>query len=126
MITAGESMRSRRVHVLTVKRRRQARNIMARAEYKVRAKVWLYPGKAAWHFVNLSAKQSSHIRKLFGAEAAGWGSLPVTVCIGETEWKTSIFPDSKSSSYLFAIKAEVRKKEHIRAGDTITATVQIR
>lgn len=99
---------------------------MARAEYKVRAKVWLYPGKAAWHFANLSPKQSSHIRKLFGAEAAGWGSLPVTVRIGNTEWKTSIFPDSKSSSYLFAIKAEVRKKEHIRAGDTINAIVQIR
>ena len=99
---------------------------MARAEYKVRAEVWLYPGKAAWHFANLSAKQSSHIRKLFGAEAAAWGSLPVTVRIGETEWKTSIFPSKKSASYLFAIKAEVRKKEHIRVGDTITAVVQIR
>ena len=119
-------MRSRRLQGLAVQRADQSRNTMARAEYKVRAKVWLYPGKAAWHFVNLSAKQSSHIRKLFGAEAAAWGSLPVTVRIGETEWKTSIFPSKKSSSYLFAIKAEVRKKEHIRAGDTITATVQIR
>lgn len=99
---------------------------MARAEYRVRTKVWLYPGKAAWHFANLSPKQSNHIRKLFGAEAAGWGSLPVTVRIGETQWKTSIFPDSKSSTYLFAIKAEVRKKENLRAGDTINAIVQIR
>ena len=110
----------------TVDRAVQVPNPKSRAEYRVRAKIWLHPGKAAWYFANLSAKQSKHIRKLFGAEAAAWGSLPVIVRIGETEWKTSIFPDSKSARYLFAIKAEVRKQEHIRAGDMITATLRIR
>ena len=126
MATNRKPMRPLRRQGQAVPRAAQVRNSTARAEYRVRTRVWLYPGKAAWHFANLSQKQSSHIRKLFGAEAAGWGSLPVTVCIGETEWKTSIFPDSKSSSYLFAIKAEVRKKEHICAGDTIIAIVHIK
>src|SRR5689334_14967496 len=99
---------------------------MPRAEYKVRAKVWLYPGMGGWHFANLSPRQSTEIRIRFGTSARGFGSLPVSVKIGRTEWKTSIFPDRKSESYLFAIKAEVRKKEHIVAGRTITAVVQIR
>ena len=98
---------------------------MPRAEYRVRAKVWLYPGKGGWHFVNLSAKQSREIRALFGMDARGFGSLPVIVRIGETEWMTSIFPDKKSQSYLFAIKAAVREKERITTGKTITAAVRI-
>jgi|SRR5215510_8102086 len=96
------------------------------AEYRVRAKVWLYPGKGGWHFANLSPRQSAEIKGRFEADLRGFGSLPVSVSIGRTEWKTSIFPDRKSRSYLFAIKAEVRKKEGITAGDTITAVIQIR
>ena len=97
-----------------------------RAEYQVRTRVWLYAGVGGWHFANLSPRQSAEIRKQFGNEARGWGSLPVTVRIGRTEWRTSLFPDRKSKTYLFAIKAAVRKKEGIAAGDRITAVVQIR
>ena len=97
-----------------------------RAEYRVRAVVWLYPGKGGWHFAALSPKQSSEIRARFGTDAKGWGSLPVSVRIGATEWTTSLFPDKKSRCYLFAIKAEVRQKEHIIAGNAITAVVGIR
>lgn len=88
--------------------------------------MWLYPGKGGWHFVNLSSKQSREIRALFGMDARGFGSLPVSVRIGDTEWMTSIFPDSTSQSYLFAIKAAVRQKEGITTDKTITATVRIR
>ena len=96
------------------------------AKYKVRTKVWLYPGMGGWHFANLSPRSSAKIKVRFGGAARGFGSLPVSVKIGRTEWKTSIFPDSKSRTYLLAIKTEVRKKERIAAGDTITAFVQIR
>jgi hypothetical protein len=105
--------------------RRSARH-KARAEYQVRAKVWLYPGAGGWHFANLSRKQSAEIKDLFGSEARGFGSLPVSVKIGRTEWTTSIFPDRKSGSYLFAIKAEVRRQEDIAVGDTVSAIVRIR
>jgi hypothetical protein len=91
----------------------------------VRAKVWLYPGPGGWHFANLSAKHSFEIRERFADERRGFGSLPVTVRIGKTAWRTSIFPDKKAQTYLFAIKAAVRQSEHIVAGDTVRALVQI-
>jgi hypothetical protein len=47
------------------------------------------------------------------------------VRIGKTEWRTSLFPDRKSRSYMFAIKGEVRRREAIEAGDAISALVQI-
>jgi hypothetical protein len=76
--------------------------------------------------VATTPRQSAEIRGRFGADMRGWGSLPVTVRIGRTEWKTSHFPDRKSDSCLFAIKAEVRMKEHVAVGDRIRAVVRIR
>ncbi len=93
--------------------------------YKMRAKVWLYTGMAGWHFVTLPKKQSAQIRKTFSRMRRGWGSLPVLATIGETSWRTSIFPDNKSQSYLLPLKADVRKKERMEAGDTITCFIEV-
>jgi hypothetical protein len=93
--------------------------------YKLRSKVYLYPGMAGWHFIGIPKKQSADIRKRFGANARGWGSLPVQITLGKTVWKTSIFPDKKSGSYLLPLKAEVRKKEEIEHDDTVTFMIEI-
>src|SRR5262245_18340341 len=95
------------------------------AEYRVRARVWLYPGAGGWHFANLSKRQSHEIRLRFADERRGFGSLPITVRIGTTTGQTSLFPDKRSESYLFAIKAAVRQREGIAVGDTITAFVKL-
>jgi len=100
--------------------------MMIRNRYKVRAKVWLYPGMAGWHFVTLPKKQSDLMKEMFGVMKRGWGSLPVVVTIGKTSWKTSIFPDKKAGAYLLPLKAEVRKIENISAGDTISLSLEIR
>lgn len=94
--------------------------------YTVRAKVWLYPGMAAWHFVTLPRTQSEEIKARFGGMKRGWGSLPVVATIGGTSWKTSIFPDKKAGAYLLPLKSEVRKKEKIGAGGTIALSIEIR
>src|SRR5262245_6453949 len=93
--------------------------------YKIKAKVWIYPSMGGWHFVQVGKKESAQIKARYSIEARGFGSLPVTVTIGSTTWKTSIFP-SKEGPYLLALKADVRKKEHIKEGDIITFTFQIR
>lgn len=93
--------------------------------YKMQAKVWLYPGLAAWHFVTLPKKESDEIKELFSDMKRGWGSLPVKVTIGETSWKTSIFPDKKAGAYLLPIKAELRKKEKISAGDLVGFLLEV-
>ncbi|MBM3536813.1 MAG: DUF1905 domain-containing protein [Alphaproteobacteria bacterium] len=95
-------------------------------EYRMKAKVWLYPGKATWYFVTLPKRQSTAIRTLFGGMKRGWGSLPVAVTIGKTRWTTSIFPDSKAGAYILPLKAEIRDKEAIRAGMTVHLRIEIR
>jgi hypothetical protein len=93
--------------------------------FKIKSKVLLYPGMAGWHFVSIPKKQSEEIKKSFGTSKRGWGSIPVTVAIGKTTWKTSIFPDKQSGGYLLPLKADVRKKEQIFSGDSISFSLTI-
>lgn len=96
------------------------------AGFRFENRVWLYPGAAAWHFVSVPKRETKKLRELFSGMGRAWGSLPVTATIGKTSWKTSIFPDSKSGSYLLPIKADVRKREGIAAGDKVLFSLDIR
>lgn len=93
--------------------------------YKIRGKVWIYPGAIGWHFVNVSKKESQEIKEKYGKHHRGFGSLPVTVTIGKTSWKTSIFPDNISGTYLLPLKAKVREQEEVIDGDAIVFTIKI-
>jgi len=44
--------------------------------------------------------------------------IPVTVRIGKTQYKTSLWP--KEGSYIVPIRAAVRKAEKVEEGDTVT------
>lgn len=94
--------------------------------FTLTGEVWLYPGEtAAWHFVTLPAKESALIKQFFGTERRGWGSVSVAVTLGSSIWQTSIFPDNKRAAYILPLKAAVRKKEKVKAGDRITFSLQI-
>ena len=99
---------------------------MLKTRYTMKAKVWIYQGpQAGWHFVSLPKKDSREIKKMFGVLARGWGSLPVKVTVGKTNWTTSIFPDKKSDTYILPLKADVRKKENIEAEKVILFSIEI-
>jgi hypothetical protein len=95
------------------------------AEYTTKSEVWLYPGPAAWHFVSIPKEMSSKIFETHKQSKKSWGSIPVKAKIGNSIWKTSIFPDKKSNTYLLPIKAPIRKKEDIWNGDYVTVTLTI-
>jgi hypothetical protein len=84
-------------------------------KYKFKSQIKRYVGPAAWYFVKLDEALSALI-KAQQEPRPGFGSVRVVVKVGETEWKTSLFPD-KLGFYVLAVKAEVRKKEQIQDGD---------
>jgi hypothetical protein len=57
----------------------------------------------------------------------GWGRMKVLVKIGNSEWKTSIWFDTKNDTYLLPVKAEIRKKEKIdmEVGKEVDVTIWI-
>jgi hypothetical protein len=89
--------------------------------------LWLYPGEwGAWHFVTVPQKVSAEIKAKHGKAARGWGSLRVTAVVGKASWDTSIFPDRKRGAYLLPVKADVRKKAGVRAGDVVRVGLALR
>jgi Domain of unknown function (DUF1905) len=89
------------------------------------ATLWMYQGKGAWHFLTIPKDAADEIR-FFNASAKGFTPLKVTATIGSTTWKTAIFPDSKSGSFVLVVKLAVRKTENLKAGDNVTATVTVK
>ena len=67
----------------------------------------------AWKFLFLPQDLTKEIREMHKHQEEGWGRMKVTAKIGSSEWKTSIWFDTKNDTYLLPIKAEIRKKEKI-------------
>lgn len=94
--------------------------------YKVHSKVVLWAGEqGAWHFAYVDKKNAEEIRTKIGKSKRGFGSIRVTVTLGKSKWKTSIFPDKRSGTYLLPLKSQIRGAEGIEAGDMIEFTLEL-
>jgi hypothetical protein len=88
--------------------------------------LWIWKGEAAgrWHFITVPEEQSDEIRgHAFGSQR-GFGSVRVEAKIRAVSWRTSVFP-LNSGGYLLPVKAEVRRKADIGAGDEVTVTLEL-
>ena len=93
--------------------------------YTFTADVWLRPGEAGWHFVTLPVELADELRAQTAETARPFGSLPVQVTIGRTSWATSLFPDTSAASYLLPIKADIRRREQLTAGDAVRVSLEL-
>lgn len=97
---------------------------MSDLDIAFKGKLWMYQGKGAWFFITLPTDVSERIKFLTGPRR-GWGSVRVSARIGKTAWKTSIFPDKKAGAYLLPVKADVRAKERLEAGCTVSVDLGV-
>jgi hypothetical protein len=87
-------------------------------------KIWYWRGPAPFFFVAVPKQESHDIKAISGLVTYGWGVIPATVQIGQTEWTTSLFP--KDGSYLVPIKVSVRKAENLEEGDKVNIRLEVR
>ncbi len=85
--------------------------------------VWFWKGPAPHYFVTVPAEQAQAIKAAARFVTYGWGMIPVTVRVGGTDWKTSLFP--KDGLYLLPVKLAVRKAERIEEGDEVTVQLEV-
>ena len=93
----------------------------------LRAPIWLWSeGKGSWHFLTIPPDDAVEIRLEFAASGVrrGFGSVRVTATINGVSWNTSIFPQ-KSGGYILPIKADVRRRANIAAGDEVTVGLKL-
>ena len=58
--------------------------------------VWHWRGPSPYHFVTVPDGEAEAIKEVSGRVSYGWGVIPVTARIEDTEWTTS--PISTSSA----------------------------
>lgn len=87
-------------------------------------KIIFWRGPSPFFFVAVPAKQSAEIKAISKIATYGWGVIPVYAQIGNTEFKTSLFP--KDGKYLVPLKDSVRKAESLEKGDNVTVRLEIR
>ena len=93
----------------------------------VTAPLWVWSeGKGSWHFLTIPADEALEIRMESAASGVrrGFGSVRVEARINGIAWRTSIFPQ-KSGGYLLPVKADVRRRAGIAAGDDVTVSIDL-
>jgi hypothetical protein len=92
-------------------------------EFEFASEIWYWRGPSPFHFVTIADSHARDLQAISAAVTYGWGVVPATVRIGQTEWKTSLFP--KDGGYALPIKDKVRKAERLQVGDTVTVRLEV-
>ena len=93
--------------------------------FEFTAPLWRYPGADGWHFVTVPEDVSTDISDLTDGVKRGFGSVRVAVTVGATSWRTSVFPDSKTGTYLLPMKKAVRVAERLDAGSDCQVVLEL-
>lgn len=78
----------------------------------------------SWHFITVPEEQSAEIRAQAVAGPRGFGSVRVEASIAGVAWRTSVFPQ-ESGGYIIPVKADVRRRAGIVAGDEVTVILEL-
>ncbi len=87
--------------------------------------LWLWSGgQGSWHFLTIPEEQAGELRAEGFAVARGFGSVKIEATVNGVTWRTSVFPQ-KSGGYILPVKADVRRRAGIAAGDEVTVSLEI-
>ena len=90
--------------------------------YRFTAELWEWEARANWFFVTLPVDAAADIRDL-PMPPRGFGSIPVHVRVGSSEFDTSIFPSD--DSFVLPVKRAVRDREGIELGDPVEVELEV-
>ena len=88
--------------------------------------LWIWKGEAAgrWYFVTVPEELSGEIKAHAFGMPRGFGSARVEAAIGDVVWQTSVFP-LNSGGYILPVKADIRKRAALSAGDNVAVTLRL-
>jgi len=85
------------------------------------AEVVYWRGPSPYFFAPTPIAIAEAIRATSRLVSYGWGMIPVDVAIGEVVFTTSLFP--KDETFFLPLKAEIRRKTGVTAGDVVSVTL---
>jgi Domain of unknown function (DUF1905) len=85
--------------------------------------IWFWKGPAPHFFVTVPEEECRDLKAASNMVTYGWGMIPVRAQIGQTIWKTSLFP--KNGQYIVPIRASVRRAETLVEGDDVSVNLEL-
>lgn len=85
---------------------------------------WDARDDASWVFAGLPVDVAEDIRDMVPTKR-GFGSVPVVVRCGSSEWRTSVFPDKRSGSFVLPVKKAVRTAQHLEVGSVAQFEIDV-
>lgn len=85
--------------------------------------VWSWRGPSPYHFITVPEEECGELQAASALVTYGWGMIPVDARIGQTGWKTSLFP--KDGRYIVPVKDAVRKAEGLAVGHMVTVRLAV-
>lgn len=87
------------------------------------AEIIAWRGPSPFFFAPVPAEHLDRLRAAARAATYGWGVVPVSVEILGVAFTTSLFP--RDGTYLVPIKAAVRRKLGVTAGDRVRVDMTV-
>ena len=88
-----------------------------------RGALWYWRGPSPFHFVTVPGEQSAEIAGMAPLVTYGWGMIPVSLRIGDTETTTSLWP--KDGGYIVPVKKLVQLAENLDVGDEVEVVLTL-
>lgn len=86
-------------------------------EFEFEGEMFEWRGPAPFYFIRVPEEIGQEIKASASMLTYGWGVIPATITIGNTECTTSLFP--KDGTYLVPIKNALRLPEKLELGQTV-------
>lgn len=95
--------------------------------YDFEAPLWRWDARQSqtWTFVSLPQEIADEIAERGGSLPRGFGSMRVEVTVGNSAWRTSIFPSSSEGTYVLPIKRAVRAAEGLSEGTGVMVHIEL-
>lgn len=88
------------------------------------AELWPWEAtEASWVFLTLPPDVDEEVR-LTAGPPRGFGSVRVEVTIGDSTWRTSVFP-SAERGFVLPVKKDVRRRQGLAIGDTAEVSLRL-
>jgi len=91
--------------------------------FTFRTELWLH-SSGTWVFATVPEDESDEIHEV-APHVGGFGSVRVGVQIGDSHWKTSVFPNKESGCFVLPIKKPMRKAEGVDVGDNVEIEITV-
>ncbi|WP_396668463.1 DUF1905 domain-containing protein [Microbacterium sp. R86528] len=93
-------------------------------EFESEVFLWDARADVAMHLTSVPPELSEDIREI-PRPHRGFGAVRVIARVGGSEWKTSIFPDKRTETYVLPLKKAVRNAEGLVEGGPVRVRLEV-